>query len=692
MKMYQHLFRSDLRYYFLIALAGILAFLPVSSMQLALKNDIVALDYPIKYFISQCLQNNIQPFWFNTWSKGFPLESIITWSFFSPLQFITGFLFEYDLYTLHAEFMFYILLGGFGMFSFLKEHFSKNKDLCFLMALAYMLSGFTVGSSQWTTYITALALLPITLHAYLGFLQKPTIATSVLLVAIYYVTLTSVYPAFTIIATYAMCLYFLFFLFHKKRTDKTYFTRTKFWRYLFLTFLLMVITYSTSLYFSIKVLNEIDRGKPILADSIFFHSNYLHPKALISLLFPFSITKIQIANTEGTMMDSYMGLFPVLLLPLSLIKNIKEKNVFSLLLLFIAIIFLTASFGHITPFREALNLLPGFSYFRNPGLFRLFFILFFLMYVTYTFRSYNLPTLFKNESVLRIFLTTIILLGIAFLLVAIIKHDSLIQLLKNVTSLKETFYSLTFNHALAISAVVQLLLLAGIFIAVKKSNYGLLQAIITCDLVLNCLLCTPFFTVSSYSLRETNERIFHSIPGFPVQKKNTAGVHTSYQEGNAIWHNINVYQKQVSEQESYVGPLKLKSSLPISTQDSAVFYNNQVLFSSQNQTKLQLLIQQPNFVSAVITTDKPTDVVLQQNYYPAWRAYFNGTEVNIKPILGAMKVVVPKSGKLEFKYERTTLYIVLIILNSMIITLLLFFLGRRLRKNYFSNDRHLEAA
>ena len=85
-------------------------------------------------------------------------------------------------------------------------------------------------------------------------------------------------------------------------------------------------------------------------------------------------------------MDAYMGLFALIALPLAIRQTIIEKNRPAAITFFIAILFLLISFGHYTFLRNALNALPGFAYFRNPGLFRLFFILSFTIYFAIQFR------------------------------------------------------------------------------------------------------------------------------------------------------------------------------------------------------------------------------------------------------------------------------------------------------------------
>src|SRR6185295_11407845 len=121
------------------------AFAPVSFMLQALKNDIVSLEYPINYFISQSIHNGEMPYWFNTWGLGFPLQSNLTWGLFSSPQMFFCAAFDYNIYTLHIEFIFFILLAGWGMYYLLQRWFLNDRRIALMLSICYMLSGFMVG-------------------------------------------------------------------------------------------------------------------------------------------------------------------------------------------------------------------------------------------------------------------------------------------------------------------------------------------------------------------------------------------------------------------------------------------------------------------------------------------------------------------------------------------------------------------
>src|SRR5436309_3130210 len=159
------------------------------------------------------------------------------------------------------------------MFHLLKKHFIEDKDLALILSCCYMLSGFTVASSQWLLYITGLTFIPLLLNFLFNLLKEPSLKNAILFAISYYLLLTNV----------------------------------------------------------------------------------------------------------------YIGLLPLILFPVSLVIIKIQKNIQALALLFISLFFLILSFGHITPVRGWLNILPGISYFRNAGVLRVFFNLFFILYLATAF-------------------------------------------------------------------------------------------------------------------------------------------------------------------------------------------------------------------------------------------------------------------------------------------------------------------
>jgi hypothetical protein len=173
--------------YLAIAVAAIFAFLPVASMQFTLKNDVLGIEYPIQHFMSDSLHQGQFPSWFNTWGMGFPLQSILSWGVFSTPRMLIGWLLPSNIYVFQLEFLFYIMASGWRMFKLLKTHFIADHTVALLLSCCYMLSGFTVGSSQWLLYITAMTFVPLLLYCLLSLLKNPSLKYALLFaISVYY--------------------------------------------------------------------------------------------------------------------------------------------------------------------------------------------------------------------------------------------------------------------------------------------------------------------------------------------------------------------------------------------------------------------------------------------------------------------------------------------------------------------------
>lgn len=626
----------------------------------ALKNDVIALEYPIQFFLSQCIRNGEIPTWFNSWGMGFPLQSTLTWGVFSTPQVLFSTLFDYNIYTLHFEFMFFIILSGAGMFSLLKKHFPVEERIALLLSVSYMLSGFMVGSAQWLLYITAAAFLPLLLSGILDLLRNPSPSAAFRTAVWYTLMFTSVYQAFNIISTYSLIIIFLVWAWNNRKNKIKLRGGVK---GMFMAGLFTVLLCLPALYFTFELLGQVERGGGLSAESTFFFSNYLHPGALGSMLFPFSSVRMIYENTEGTMLDTYAGLFVLGVLPLAALRSVSEKNKPALLLLVTALLFLIISFGHFTPLRSWLNYLPGFSYFRNPAIFRLFFIFSLVLFTASAFRNLDFRGILQHP-VTR-YSYWLAAAGCAWV---ILQHAGAWKPVL-FSSFQVFIRQVDFPGALLTAATIQLFFLAVLIIMVHYRRYAAAAGIFLADLVLNTLLCTAFFTVSSYTLPQQNA-LLEPVIGFPAQTEPPGQVPAVFTDfkGNQ-WQNVNVFTKKVSAQPSYRGPLVLKA-LP----DSFVSPNPDdlpLVYLDNNPygEAVSIRVQKPGYVQGTITAERSGTLTLLQNYYPGWKVYINGQQADIsgkrRP---GISVHVPAGvSTFDFRYERKEIWITALLLHLVIL-------------------------
>jgi hypothetical protein len=658
-----------LRPYLILSITGILAFMPVSFMMLALKNDIINLEYPINFFLSQSIRHGEPPLWFNTWGMGFPLYSGLTWGIYSTPQLVFSALFDYNVYILHLEFMFFILLAGWSMFYLLRKHFGTDEKVAIILAASYMLSGFMVGSSQWLLYISAAAFIPMMISCVLSLLKKPGFSTAAQFAAVYTIMFTSSYAAFNIITTYGLVIFIVAYLLLNR--NLIIFKSLIPW--LGLTALMTCLLIFPCVYSTVEVLQYMKRGKAIDGNEIFFNSNYCPPEALSTMLLPFSAVRQHYFNTEGTMFHLYAGLFTLMLLPTSILKSIREKNRLAWGILGIAILFLMLSFGDKTPLRDYFNLLPGFSYFRNPGVFRLFFIVFILLFLAINYRSISLGSLIKpSTGIYRKMINATCIIMVLILGTTMMVHSGGLKELVS-SGIVSTIKKISLSQTLFLSALIQVLLLAMGLLFARRKQATLLFCVALADLIVNTAICTPYFSVGSYSIPEVHA-VYRPTPGFPVQDARLNEVPAMIRDvkGNP-WNNVNVFSKQVSSGETYRGPLTLESFYQY-VDDSSLPTNRSLVYTQSDHTenKVRITIQKPGHMQVIANFQRPDSLTLLQNYFPGWKVYLNGRtgslsyteKTGITTLVGAGETVI------DFRYQRNTILISAIIVHLLILIFL----------------------
>jgi hypothetical protein len=622
--------------------------------------------------MSECLRKGAFPAWFNTWNMGFPLQSILTWGVYSTPRMMTGLLFESNIYILHLEFLFFIMSSGWIMYKLLKTHFLPDTTLSLLLACCYMLSGFTVGSSQWLLYITGMTFIPLVLYCLLSLLKTPSFKYAVLFAVSYYLLFTNVHIYLTVVATYALffflLLYFTRLLFSKTR-------RVTGTRFLVMALAGTAFLCAAPAYYSIETISLLERVHSLGSQSDFFQSNYLHPDGLASFLLPLSAVKTTHFNTEGTVLDVYTGLLPLVLLPLSVFLNLnrggRSKKQWGWLSA--ALFFLLLSFGHLTPLRGWMNILPGMGNFRHPGVLRVFFNMAFLFYLAGSLSDTRLPGLFVKNSVERKYLgiTTAALLFLS-LLVLVAYANRLPGTWKG--SLYDTVKAISNSQLIFFSALLQVFFTGILLFSILKKQ-RLFTIILLTELIINTLVTTPFFTIGNYRASEV-AAMLQPVKGFPVQDISPFDVPAVYTDSrHNTWQNINTYRKEVSNNVSMPGPLIIETvSLFVSEGgNKSSLQGKQLVYlrdsSESSLNTVRITEQLPSRVKVEVSLAKPAAVVLQQAVFPGWKAYYNGKHIPLlKNELPFINVELPAGkGELVFRFEKKGVMYTAIILHALVL-------------------------
>lgn len=165
--------RVHYQHYFLLLIICLLAYWPLSFGIFSVKNDAIHYFLPYRFHISEALRNGEAPFWSPYIYLGNPIQGDMQSGAWNPVVWLLSVFGRYDITLFHYENLFYIFLGGAGMYK-LSHRLVDHGKTAFLMGASYMLSGFMLGG-QLINWLAAAAFLPFIIHYYLLFLKIPGI-------------------------------------------------------------------------------------------------------------------------------------------------------------------------------------------------------------------------------------------------------------------------------------------------------------------------------------------------------------------------------------------------------------------------------------------------------------------------------------------------------------------------------------
>ena len=666
--------------YMIIASVAALCLFPVYSGYFSLKYDNIAFDLPIHYFLGEQIVSGEMPIWFNTWNMGFPMQSVFCWGVFSTI-FLSFASFNFpDPSIFHFELVFFVALSGMTFYKLLKHFGSTNRQMALVLACTYMLSGFTFGSSQWIFYLSGMALMPLCIYFLLQLLNTKRLKYAWLFPVSYLVLFTNTHIFMSIVCTYiiaGMVVFHAIYAYQKTELDFYPFLRTA--AIPFVSFILLIIICLPPIWYSLELLPYLERSSPIIRDRVVFQSNFMHPAGLITLALPQAAIKWQIENTEGMMQSVYMGILTPILAVLAIRRFFYVPDAINKVLVIVFIFFLLVSFGHFLPLRQALNFLPGFAYFRHPGLFRLFFIGFLLVFIARSTKG-DLSEILYNENNRKI----IQYAGAVFLLVILSALVSgalgLIGWWKG--SLTETIKEMDSQTLLFMSSLVQLFLLLCLGLAWRNRS-NLLRPLVFFDLMLNGLLCLPFHTISSIKLDHLSS-ILMPVKGDPVQSESPSSVLSYFIDANGTrWEHYNASIKKVSADVDMYNPL-MGAKVNAFLQDTSlrkmadgqplVFFRG--FDPSANADLIAVTEQKPASIRAKMFAPVNDTLCIQQMNFPGWKVYKNKTEVPILENTGtpyvSAKMELNKGDTVSVIYQKPWLVFWSLLLNGVVyFTLLL---------------------
>jgi hypothetical protein len=663
--------------------------------------------FPGRFFMSETIRNGIFPLWIPYQSMGLPVHGDPqAGTFYLPLWIISIFT-TYSPFTWGIEYMFHAFMGGVGFFMF-AEHFTNNKEIRFIAAIIFMLSGFYIGNVQHISWIIAATWIPWILWTTIHFLKNPNIKNGLFIALFFSLLFSGGYPGFWIITFYIILVLGVYYLIiDRKIHDKKYF-KSLIINSLILIFVLIILILPALISF-LEIKNYITRGIPLAYD-LQISCSY-SPKSFLSLFFPFiACTESAFIENDISMASIYVG---ITALPFLIAGLTSKQNQLNRFFIGLGIIALLLSMGKYLPFhRWAFHLIPFINMMRLPSIFRLFVIIPLIILIIKGIELF----LVKNKTKTILISTLIIVIGIliTILLTNGVGKFSFFEELKSLTW--QNSISKPIGFKLIMHGFIQMMFLVVLlFICIKKRHKtNPIIVLLLADLLFNGAICLQ---KTGYMPERTNQELADFLQKEPqnyiipneITSSNQIFWKTPYP---SLWRNLGIYSKQI-EWFSYKGVILKNFELMTNPNQrkgeelyfpKVVFYPEEVIYSESaipitvqiayskdrslvksyidSTSELTLTVFRPGKIAIKTKNKIERPVVISQSFYPGWKAKTeNGKMLKIKPLNSSMlSVMVPKGEHtISLYYTRPELIFTFILQVLGYLIILLLFITNQIR-------------
>ena len=680
----------------------IVAFWQVAFLQNGMKWDFVDAYLPARYFFSEAVLNNIFPFWNPYMLYGVPFYADLV-SVFNPEFWLIANMFGYSNITLQYVFLAYVFLAGVN-FRYFLQRFKVDELLALSLAIAYMLSGFTVGNAQHLGFIAGYALLPLVVAAYVKFARQPESKSLVRLSLVFLLMVFASYPGITIILSYLLLgifIYYLILFFKRKESVKRLLVY-----HLILAGVVLVGSSVLLLAYS-QAQPYLSRYAGLSLEAVLRHPFTL--RSFWSFLFPYSTTTdVAYFNTDPSMSNAYFGLFGVVLFIHAVTGKIKQK--IGVVFLLFAVFALLTALGSQFFLREFLyDYFPFMNMFKYPSIFRALSIFGFLAYAGLNCRLDDLKSVDKKRLLAIVGLVAIFIL---FVLVQSVGKLESVVLFDFNLSLAERLQKATINEAFVLQGIIHLLLIGCFFLVLilkRKQKYlpAIVVILFAIDGIISTQLNLHYTVVSDIDPIEFQGYLDSKPKGFPIPELHPIGENSDKNaSGKFTWRNNNVFPKRPTFDglvsfktdgystlsDDFPELLEMLKKQPLfffsddirAKGDTANIGPKTVLLESSDlqlingktlqdhrEGKLEIKSFSPKEIVVYTEIQNEQLLVFQQNYYSGWKVTIDGKERKIVPANYALMGTLVPAGEhvVQFSYGNKVILVFFVV--SMLVLLFL---------------------
>lgn len=282
----------------------LVAYFPVFLPFFHIKNDLITQNLPTRFFISESLYSHCFPWWNPYINFGIPQYGDMNNGFWNPLLWLIARTSGYTIWAITLEEMFYILLGGWGIYLLCRE-VKTSGAVSLLTGISYMGCGYILGHLQHFCWITGTAFFPYVLLYFIRIHRSPVRKNYIaggISVALF---LAATHPGLIIGALYFFLFAHLGIWLLRNGALSSFYHR-RFW-------IVSGIFLGVSLLFSLVVIvSDIDTLRHISRGSkVSLEQALLYPTTIpsyLSLLFPTAVQHASFPDTDISMRNAYIGL------------------------------------------------------------------------------------------------------------------------------------------------------------------------------------------------------------------------------------------------------------------------------------------------------------------------------------------------------------------------------------------------
>jgi hypothetical protein len=673
-----------LRDYGILAAFVAVAYWPLSTLHHMTLWDSIEAYFPARYFLSDCLRQGILPLWNPYQMGGSPFCGDPQSGAWYPMAWIFCSIAPYNFALFQIEYVVTFLIAAIGMYE-LVDSFRLSRPAALIAAISYCCCGFFVSNAEHLTWVVSAAWIPWVFWAYHRMQQTRSIGYALLGALFLFLLLTGGYPAFLIVTSYLLFLFFLISILNRR-------TMAWVWKSLglHLIFALAFLVLSTGVllaWYQAMALTTRGSGVSLAQANIYAFT----PRCLVSFLLPLASLKDGgFYDTDTAMRNAYIGLSCLLALPFAFIAARNRKLL--VLLGVLSLLFLMAAFGAHTPIREWMyHNVPLMNVFRFPSMFRIFVIIGVIVLA-----AHGVDKLCANPAAYRrSFPATVCVLAMVFVLI----------LVSSISSHGWTWHwgflgadFESYEHQssrienIQLQSIVQIILLSSLLLAIYlgRARYAIGNI-----LILFCAVdmaaatsMNAFSTVVSPERAPNIERpILHAPHGFPVPDNSVplADWRDENRQLQGLRTNTGIYFKvplpggynsfvlnghYLIQRSAILDSLEANpylyfadslrvaaSTIPLQNRaevrvDSLIYFRYPNL-TAPHTGNIHVQIFRPNQISAFVAVTDTSLISLQQNRAPGWRLFIDSVEAPIITTNYAQMgtIITPGRHRLDWLFD-----------------------------------------